>query len=177
MSYCQGNNYVLTTEKIYPSLAQMDLSQDIDEKTPHMGRVMMADRIDHCCIRTPIKYSVILNEAGTVDDKMVPVVGVLLRTWLGLPVPCRCCMMSPASAPSGVSCVDIGRSVDALRGDMHKILEFCDSNDPAVLAAKLTAQFGGVDATMVAPPQQPMGQPVQSAVAHGYTPPPGQNQA
>jgi len=101
-----------------------------------IGKLMMADRIEccGCCpIRVPVKYATVLDEAGDLDNEMAPVLGILLQIFRGVPVPCKLCTLPPVATPTGVSCIDVGRSVHTIRCEMREMMELTNSNDPAQL--------------------------------------------
>jgi len=149
-AYCGNNNYVITTEKLYPAADENNHTTKDLADIPDIGKLMMADRIEccGCCpVRVPVKYATILDEAGDLDNEMAPVVGILLQIFRGVPVPCKLCTLPPVAAPMGVSCLDVGRSVATIRCEMKEMMELTDSNHPAQLKANLEKKHASMGIT------------------------------
>jgi len=123
------------------------MSREVEcQETDHVGRILMADRIQciGCCpLRVPVKYATIINEAGHLDNEMAAVDGIILMLWKGAPVPCFCCTFPPVGAPTGISCLDIGRQVETAHMTMKEMMELTSSKDPLILSQKLDKRFGG----------------------------------
>lgn len=140
-AFCNNQNYVVTVERLFPDTGKIDLKEDLNSHEG-VGRIILADRID--CLgcfpfRTPVRYASLLEE-GAEDDDMVPVLGIMLAIFSGLPVPCKCCTRPPVPAPTGVSCIDAGRRVTSARMDMQGMMKLTETTTPAALIAAIDAQ-------------------------------------
>lgn len=143
--YCNGKNYVVTKEDLYPP-QQGENGVALDDKIENianLGTMQMVDRVD-CfgCFpcRTPIKYNSILNNPDQ-GNHMSPVTGLIALIYRGLPVPCKLCTLDPVSRPTGVSCIDTGRKVITERKTMEEVMADT-GNDRYVKGIQATASMG-----------------------------------
>jgi hypothetical protein len=129
-------------EPIYPAEEKLSRTEELSG-THSVGSMLVAERIEcigTCCIRVPVKYGSVIEEAGSIDDEMSPVLGIIPLMWRGLEIPCRCCYKEPVPKPTGVSCIDTGRNVTTVRCDMQKLMELTNTDDPSELKRRVDAE-------------------------------------
>lgn len=112
-AWCSNKQYVVLNEKI--------ANADGKEQVGEINQLLRIDCIQGMAVRTPIRYSVKMyhNSHGVHDAVLV---GLLPLFYMGMPVPCQCCVAAPASPLTGVDCIDSGRAYTMTRGNLKSVL-------------------------------------------------------
>jgi hypothetical protein len=120
-NFCGDNNHVILQEDIYPG------GRDDDDNP--VGHVTLVNRIE-CCLcfpaRTPIKYSVQIDDINNAGAEDLVTLALLPLIYRGLPVPCKCCTLSPAPPVTGVKCLDAGRNARVLHCDLGTMMNITE---------------------------------------------------
>lgn len=112
-SYCNDKQYVVSKEDLMDASGEQEI-----------GEIVQVHRIrpvGFCCVRTPMKYQVNVNNPQAAND--LAVLGLLPMFYAGMEVPASCCIRGPAGPLTGVSCADRGRHGETFRCDFDGVVK------------------------------------------------------
>lgn len=111
LAWCSNENYIVLKEELMDATGKNTV-----------GEISQLIRIDCLCcttVRTPIRYSVKMNDPSNNSAALVSLLPMFYR---GMPAPCQCCHGAPATPLTGVDLIDSGRKYEMTRGNFQKIL-------------------------------------------------------